>query len=397
MKFSTYQKRSTLASYIFGMLPLAFLGYACGGSDSSDANGLDDFTLAIDTVFVDSGDEFLLSPKLGMSYDFSHDGAEMVYYDFQTRTLEVISLKDMRLVSKKTQDGDGPNSLGFVNFLGAVSEGIYYTTATYQPFRFLNVGTGEVEKQIRSLEESFELENWEENLFFNPAVSFEKNGQVAWSFSGKRRSFMPSHLTRMDVQKEQLKAIPIEALAEYGAYSLSFSTESSSTARTPGFHVLPISGGVLIGNTIDADMWRYDVENDTLYKLPVPESRFQQSIQKKPPVTEVESMERFQELSKDLAQNWYLGDFIADAKVNKMYRLARRSVSKQLEEEDASKVEMEMALLVFDLESFRLLGEVEIGKVEDYASTGPFYEGAIHLPINRDDELGFVRIRVAKK
>ncbi|WP_162098431.1 DUF4221 family protein [Nitritalea halalkaliphila] len=369
-----YKKRNTLASLLPSLLPLAFLGYACGGSDSSSSSGgLSDFSLTIDTVFVDSGEEFLLSPKLGMSYDFSHDGSEMVYYDYQTRILEIISLKDMRLVSKKQQDGDGPNSLGFfVNFLGPVSDGLYYTTATYQPFRFLNPHTGEVEKQIRSFEESFEKIDWEEKLFFNPAVTFEKNGQVAWSISGKSGSFMPSYLTRMDLQKEELKAIPIEALADYAGFSLSFSTEGSSTARIPGFHILPIQEGVLIGNSIDADMLIYEVAKDTLRKLPVPESRFQMAIQQKPPVTEVESMERFQELSKDIAQNWYLGDFIADEKEKKLYRLARRSKSKQVEEEEAPKNEMEMVLLVFDLENLRLLGEVEIGKVEDYAAGGLF-------------------------
>ncbi|MCH7398552.1 DUF4221 domain-containing protein [Belliella sp. DSM 107340] len=357
-------------------------------SESSKSNQGASISLQIiqDTLLVDSGDEVVMAgANLWLSV-LSEDQGKLFNYDRKSSNLEVFDLDQLKLVEKVKFDNDGPNAVSaFVMSMKNWKNGNLFL----QGFDISGVYDTEGKLiQKYSLHPTDYIDKDSEGDFnFKGEFVFLNDTTV---LIGLIRMFenIP-HLAKLHLGKKKMDLIDFPYPERLEKYSIVMDGEMKIAYLGSVFmHV--IDEKVVFTSNCYNDCMVFDQNNGSFEHI-----EFQSSLtpnQKEGGQKQkVGSREEFSEQQKIISKQIDFGRWVWDSSNQKFYRLSYFTTS-DAEDQEANKTRV--FLTVFD-KDLKMLAETELDSYKKRPGTYFAKDGSVWIHENVDDDLGFVRLKIA--
>lgn len=374
-----------MSKYFFLFCFLLILG--CSSKENSNDSGKNPVKLSyeIDTVQIDSGDDFLFLKYGLQTSEVSKDKKTFYNVDEIGSKLEVIDLDKLVLKEKVPIEREGPNGIGpeHISNLKTLENGNF----AFFNIRQMTILNSEMEKVSRNFfyPETFENDTLPEKAEIIP---FRRNLNPEGSkFAGFYDYFWENEMlgiVLIDLRTSFLKLIPTDKLdyLKELIYTTTFESGSKSSYGETRY-IDFFENSLIISTSGKNEVLIYDILGDSLstksYK-----SNFTDDEKRGSYLSEKDS-----ELAlklKDLEV--YFGQLVFDEKNGIFWRYSRESKSNNPEFPDFTYV-----LTAFDKE----LNQIHEEKLDvDWthkASIKFIKDGMLYTYINLEDELGFLRLK----
>jgi hypothetical protein len=358
--------------------------FSCGEKPTDDSelgNVLENLTFTVDTVVVDSGEEFIdLRTGLGFS-DLSSDHSTLYLLDGVSQMIE-IDLDRLRLIKKNQFEKEGPNGIGAYpqgfqrlsdeNFLISSFQGNAIFSPTAEKIRDVKFSA----KNIDGLSQ-----DQEQAAFFGLLATEERTHFLSLPgnlFDGMR------NLLVADFSSVKGKLIDIPAMDIASEMRIVLKSTQSMMVAVERVELQDLHGRAVISSSATSDIYLYDYAADSLRLVSYSHTLVPSKKERKAR-TEVETVDEFQkEWAKHQEQIGFL-KFFWDEQRQQYYRFGSISIPKPSPDAEQKS---EVFLFAYDTD-FRLIGETKF----DELSTAPLYpffkDGKLWSYVNVDDELGF--------
>ena len=357
---------------------IALASCSSGKKSKEENNQPIEISYAIDTVMVDSQDEFLyLNWNLGIS---DVDAKSKLLYNLNPESLrlEVIDLDKLELKELVQLEKEGPNGVGggFVIGLDKPSSedlflldvsGIFQLAPDYSKIKKILFEGDELKEQGLPVDATLDID----------AVISDEGDLIASAYQeiGPKGKYLG--LALLDVTSEELRLHPtdfLQYLKELEIYMVQDGLTRVSHPET--FDMQFFNDKLLITTAARNEVWIYDLESDSLTNKTF-ESKITSNVKPGNYETITESMERFQEEVKKKSSEVLFNPLIHDAERKVFWRITKDGKM--------------TVLTVFD-ESLNMLGEKLLDGKFSGSNTSFFLNGAIYQFLNVEDELAFVRL-----
>ena len=341
-------------------------------------------TLEIDTVIVDTGDDFLyLNSGLFVS-DKSHDSKYLYNFDKIRHSLQIIDLENLVLEQNIPLELDGPNGIGseWISNLYSTTNDNLLLTDHYQ----VSIIDKEGKKSMGFLydKNDFEGNKLPEGLRIGFQKALSKDGNMLFTTYTDQKLGEPVYgIAWFDLENNHFGYKPLEVFKDLEKYrSTLYINDSPMRTVEAAIYLQPHNDSLIFSYSVKNEFHFYNLKTDSLTKK-IYKSKYtsDQAEGNYPKRTETE--QEFQEVlfahnNKDVT---YGQPFYDD--VNNVYW----RFSRELKETGYLTV-----LTAFD-PSFNQLQEELLPKEYMY-SNKPFARGGmIYTPLVMNEELSFVRLK----
>ena len=377
---------------VFGILGLILL-FSCQKNKSEINEVSDQISVSLDTILVDSGDEFLFlrdflsNSSLDASTNFLYNFNEI---DF---SLEKIDLDKLKLVDKIKFEKDGPNGLGTGRpkfTLAANGNFLIWDYSVFKEFDqngnlVRNLNLEEIAPDYLKGSENYPLYLFEDpkrpNRILVPVLNWENYSYF---------------LLDIDLEKDSFDKIPLPEMEKFKDYRVVITNDGieaggfgGSVYRTFG------DGKVLLNNNAFNEVHFFDFSNDSLLVIKWETQLLGAKRGYIPPKSVEGFNEEFTEIEKLTNQDISYKKILWD---NKNKRYLRFSEKKKIGEEkdkfgNYKQVGGEVFLSVFD-RKFDLIAEARILGVDQLPNTYFIKNGEVWFYENINDELAFVKMKI---
>ena len=366
--------------------------FACSEKDAaSDYDTSINFSYSLDTVMVDSGDEFIYLNWNLYTSDLSAD--EKYLYNFKTggnpTGLEVINLENLKLEKVIPMSLDGPNSIRspYISNVYLLPDGTFYLSDNYEMYYFDQEGNKlssfNYEKQ------EFEGERLPETqrIKFNEVLSKDGKTLVAL-YGGQKMGDAVEGLATFDLGNKRVSYTPLDFFQELEKYQSILYYEGvhpMSMALANIFLELK-NDTLLYSNSAQNTVFFYHLKTDSLssktFSSKYTTNEAPGNYQKR-----TDSEEEFREIMQAKDQEAFYGQLFFDAKNKVHWRF-----SKEMDQMKGDTIQYKTVLTAFD-SNFNQLHEELLPS--DFVLPDTYFarEGMIYTFLNIDDELAFVRIK----
>ena len=363
------------------LVPIFLLLVSCNGKEYESIeqeNILENLTISVDTVIIDSGKGLIdLSRDLG-SYDLSNDKNLLYKWDHTRNLLQLIDLNSQELVENLPFEPEGPNGVGTtVVELIALSDGNFAFNG-YNSFGVFDP-IGQKIKDL-SINDSIILSKQVESLEYNLILS--KDQMALFSLPGKWMEG-PRKLARINPTD---KTIKIWNLPEFNWIS---EVKAKDISDPGGYFYETLSlkesgPNLFIHSRAESSLYYYNLEKKELFfksfDIKLTPLRKDNSLQK-----EYDNADKFVSEVQKYFEGVNYGAPIWDGKRNLYFRFASYTHPK-LDNQEISK--KDIFLSVYD-QKLNLIGETIISSVTIQPEYPFFKDGKLWSYVNVNDELGF--------
>lgn len=372
--------------YAYMKIPILILSilcfFACSSEKSQEHLKSRDFSVKMDTVSVDAGDELIYVNWNLTSSGQSPDGKYL--YNFKRTSpiaLEVINLEQMKLEQIISLELEGQNGVGteFISTVHVTPKGNFIFSDGYQLSNFdsdLNKING-----IRFDREAFIQDKLEESqrLWFERALSEDGNKFVAF-YGGQNMGEPKEGLMVIDFNDSIARTIPLEPVKSWVKHQTIFTNNGQPmNAVFSPVNVLMKGDSVVFSIGAENKAYFLDLSTDSLSSKTF-HSQFTKSSTTVSLPLSVESEEEFREIAKAREKDVRYGKFLLDTKNQVYWRFTMESTEKPI-----------TVLTAFSLD-FEQLGEKLLDENFVLPSKAFVRDGVIHTFLNLEDEVNFVRI-----
>lgn len=374
-------------------LSICLLLFSCGGNKELKNETYSTISFTLDTVMVDSGDEFLyLRSGLFLS-STSLDEKYLYNYDRNENILEKIDLDNLILEKKIKFEKEGPNGNGSmisnfrINSDDDVMMWFYGLSSVFDQNAKLvrNLELEKIaEKELGSNSAYpimlFENPN-EENHVFGFYVKWEDNSYFLLDFDTKNKSY-----SKIDLPEyKNLLKYRVEILYNGnmgGSYGVGISPYTADNK-------------IILANNCVNDAYIYDFAQDSLYYKSWDTPLLGSKKTYTPPAQVEGGSKQLSEIIRKMGEDISYGEFHWDEQTKQYFRLSeKKRFSEELDEyEEFISTGAEVYLSIFDRD-FELVAETVVPELTKTPSKHFVKDGKIWLFENIDDELAFVRLSI---
>lgn len=356
--------------------------------DSSKDNKMDysEITFSMDTVMVDSKDELLfLQMNLRWS-TISPDETYFYNFNYNQHVLEVIDLDNLELQSIQPFEKEGPNGTGGrVGQIHSIGKDSLYFSSHFDHEIFSPEG-----KKLKS--------HTTKNIVFSGGGFGDDEAlpmPVMWSKETDRifglgrnwmepeTSFLKIDLTQKTFQRMELPAFDIMKEFHY-------TMEEPKVWFGPEYFTSIVGKKVILSTIVTHSVYTYDIPSGEL-ELQSLQPRLTEGEKKVRPPKQVSDRNENRPVDQMLKEQINFLHPIWDEKTRRFYRFSYEEIFPLQENENNLAKEARVYLTALD-KSFTILSEQLLPDLT-FIPTKAFAKGGnIWIPINLEDELGFVRI-----
>ncbi|WP_111609854.1 DUF4221 family protein [Algoriphagus yeomjeoni] len=373
-------------------LIIAGLLACCNTKDTSQSANTSnlDFTVEIDTVQVDPGEEhFIYLSNYLNTATLSSDKKTLYNFNARVPELEVIDLDELELTEVIKLENEGPAGIGAANSympMMDISDSGELFLNTWSYMVKLNPARDQVSKYW-FIADSLKGDPISELEKIYPEGFISKNGDFFYSSYGIQDNKTPkSGLAIVNLNTMELKKVPLDIFEKIEKYAIVFSPEENSKMSiTETVFFAPFEDKILVSTTAFNEIHILNLANGKTesksYHSELTDDFKEGNYEKK-----ANSQENLFELNKDKMKEVTFSKFHYDDQNGKFWRFSR-----DMDRMIGDSITYKNVLTIFD-KDLTQLHEQEV----DYSESGSltfFKDGSLYSYINLEDELGFVRIK----
>lgn len=372
---------------IFG-LSVIFLA-SCGGSDDKKSGNMyADFTISMDTVMVDSGNEILMAATNGYGHAINPGFDRLYFWDSKSSKIEVVDLDEFKIVEKIPVEKEGPDGVGqnayMIKYVGK-DQLIFIGWGESMAVTDLR---GKVLNKIK-MDEPWMIEGLEERASLS-LMEFSLDGKTVYSSIANFQK-LDSDIYELDLENETRRKIELPEYEKREKYRVSWKSDDgmAMSMTFPGLNMVNWQDKVLFYTTSLNSIYQYDSEKDSL-SIHQYENVLTASEKTGTYKNEVSSQEEMQKVSAQIREEVNFTKMLWDEKNEVFYRFASFALPKMGDEE----LRYRSFISILN-PSFELIGEKEITDLGIRVPNPQFVkDGKIHLYLNLDDELAYQRLSI---
>lgn len=377
--------KHALLAFIKKMKYLAILflmlGIAC--SPKGGIDGQLDYKM--DTVLVDSKGGIIMGATSLFLSDFDSKLTTLYHYSNKTAEVEVIDLENLSIKERIKLEKEGPGGVGEGVFRFYFLGDSLFVFNNYFGLNFLDT-SGKKTNGIKFTDFEFFKELQEEsdrflsnNTFLNLASKFI-SPVYSWGNDFK-------YLALVDLEKDQMEKIEIEELKVINDFNVTLKSGNSQRSIIKPVNLLKIDDLVYISNTVNNDIFTYNIQTEELKKLTIEADKLsagKSGTYKK----ETDDFDEFAEIIGRMDFEIEYQYLVRNPSNGNFYRF---SIQKIREKMDVIPAKFDIHLIAYD-KNFQLLSETKIPEMNDIPQVYFWKDDSIWLHENIDDELAFVRL-----
>jgi len=345
--------------------------FSCSKPESETHEGFD---IAIDTVFVDTGDDFIFLQG-GLSHlDLTNDQKQLLNFSPRNE-LEVIDLDSLTLVQKIAMDREGP--------LGA---GQPYAIEIDPTGRLILYGFNEVRvfspdidlmKQFRLSEDALSGLAPEMLAIFNPKLA---DGEFLYAIYENQEQ-VPQGLAIVFLEDMIVKKIPLDLASRIEPFTYSLIVHGNvSTKGYDPINLEMVDNNLIISTGYANEAFVLDLETE---EVTIMNFHSELTLDKKliPTKTAAETINEMQDFRREGQKSVSFGRFYFDKTQRRVWRF-----SEDLDREIGDSLVFKSVLTIFD-DDLNQLAE-SVVPIDPFLNKF-FKDGKLWSYVNVDDELGF--------
>jgi len=343
-------------------------------------------TYSLDTVMVDAKEEFLfLQLELRWS-DISSDGKYFYNFNINQHALEVIDLDKMELerivpFEKEGPDGTGAR-IGQIHSIG--KDSLYFSSDFTHEIFDLN-GKKSMSHNTKNI--TFTEDKFGDNEFLPMPVMYSKHPDRIF---GLGRNWMEPETSFISIDFSQQAFKRIELPAFDVMKDFHYSMEQPQVWFGPQYFTSLVGEKVIFSIAVAHPVYSYDISTGKLDLHQVPPHLTAAAKSIKPP-KQVSGREENRKVDRMLKEQINFLHPFWDVKNKVFYRFSYEEIFPEQMEEQNLERNAKVYLTRYD-ENFSILSEQQISNLPFIPRRAFTREGNIWIPINLDDELGFVRL-----
>lgn len=361
--------------------------FSCSGKqEKTSLNILENLTFTVDTVVVDSGEDFFsIGYGLG-TVTLNKDKSKLLFFENEPLNLVEVDLNNLKLVRKILFQREGPNGVGpnWVRFqLGPVGELFIQGYKMQGIFNY----SGELIESLKVVPEGIdsELANNFQELYASAVFDFEKNRIYSKPSS---ETLQKNELFIIDPLTKNVRIEPIPEMKAVKEFVGTFVIESDKGSLINFFWVdsdmYVDNGQLLITAGSMSGIYRLDLKTDSLEFIAIQQKAFPNrmtfDVNNSPAdeATFIQDQRKIFEHLNYMEPRW-------DESRAMFLRLGRKTF---LGEKRGDPFTYEVFLFAYDTD-FNVLGETKIDGLDEVPSSYFWKDGKLYSFVNVDDELGF--------
>ena len=339
-------------------------------------NILENFSYSVDTVLVDTGDDFI-----NFAWPFisspSPNGHYFYVLDLKNEKLQKIDLDLLKLTDTFTIYKDGPNSPGAILGVTAHHDDQFFFSQLHR-LSLINKEGDKTRSWI--LEGDKIVEGY-------PADPGSVSNRIILDKNFSRLYSLPLNYETRDTYFAVLDSagakIMLEELTEFQKAN-KFRIQSDSEGKGEFLHLQQFNDLVLISCSVGNGTYIYNPNLDSLFYREFPHEIV--PLEKTGEVkNKVGGRAEFEEELKNLSQKINYWSFLWDEKSQRYFRYASRAIRF---DEDGWAKEFEVFLMAYS-KDLELIGETQFHGLTKVPYGLFFKDGKLYSYVNIDDELGF--------
>lgn len=347
------------------LLPIIF---SCG--ESSDEK-LESFEVSIDTLFVDSGEDFIFH-QIGLSHSDLTKDQKLLFNFTPKNEIEVIDLDSLKLVRRIIMEREGPLGTGqpyaiqFDNTGGLVLYG-------FNEVRFFNPDLSAMNRYLLNPESLSGLDP-ELIAVFNPKATDREFLYAIY----ENYEQVPQGLAAISLKDMTVRKIPLDLANKIQPYT--YSLNSGGRGFEP-INLLLVGNQLIISTAYENEAIVLNLETGEL-TVKTFQAELTQDKKPIPLKTDAETINEMQELRREAEKSVRFGAFYFDNAQERFFRFSR-----DLAKEIGDSLVFSNVLTVFD-KDLNQLAETVV-QVDPFSKKF-FKDGKLWSYVNVGDELGFV-------
>ncbi|SFT76512.1 protein of unknown function [Algoriphagus locisalis] len=345
-------------------------------SETESTNILENLTFSIDTLMVDTGDDFINFAPI-FSTSSSPDGHYFYLIDKDLK-LQKIDLDAMKIISSFSFEKDGPNRLVHSINFQAIGDGYFYFPLS-PPYPQIFDANGNKIKRFKmdldKIVEGYPIDG--RSLIIRIIPDPKRGGLYSMPMNNEYNTHFLAVIDSLGGRTNLLE------LSEFKKAN-KFEIRGKGLKSMEQVSIQYFNDLVLISCTVGNAIYVYDLRLDSLSYREFPHELV--PLEKTGEVKSfVGSKSEFDEEIKKRATKISYRNFIWDEKSQRYFRFASRALSVPIEGE---KAEMEIFLCAYS-KDLKLIGETRLEGLSNVPRMPFFKDGKLYSDVNVEDELGF--------
>ncbi len=374
--------------HLFSVLLIGGLASCSAEKDPTPRQSLD-FSVELDTVKIDAGDELIY---VGWNLTSSGESLDGKYlYNFRTGSnspaLELINLESAKLERVIQMTLDGPNGLRspFVMRVYVQEDGTFFLSDNYELYHFNQNGTKLF--TLNYAKHEFEGEKLPDELRITLNETLSKDGKTLLSLYGDQPlEKSPFGLAVFDLEKGIFSYQPLDVFEELDPYRVNIYRDGSPAGSKFASIRLFLKGDSLVfSNSVKNEVGFYGLKTDSLSKKSYSSKYTSQQAKPNYP-NRIETEQQYDELLKQTDREVNYGRLFFDGQNDVYWRF-----TKEMDRVIGDSVVHKTVLTAFD-PYFNQLAEKLLPA--DFVLPSKYFvrKGMIYTYLNIEDEVAFVRI-----
>ena len=369
---------------------------ACTSQEEKKQTVSDQISVSLDTVIIDSGDEFLyLQDQLYYS-GVSNDNSYLINFNRKDNIAEKIDLDELRLLEKVKFEKEGPN--GVLKVVGYVS---HFSLLSDENILFWDYFLYRIFDQNGQLVRDLELDKIAPEFlgtdeYYAAAIFQVENNLdriIAFIFHWESGSRL---ILDIDLKNQTFEKIALPELEKLKDFNVNLLYEGAPAGTYgPSANAISVNGKIIISNTAFNEVLIYDLAIDSLYTKSWNTHLLADKKSYVPPKEVERTSGQLKEIYRRNEEDLNYKSFFWDKKNERFFRFSERMhFGEELNGyEDYISKGADIFLSVFD-KDFNLIAEAEISELDKLPSTYFTKDGNIWMYENINDELAFVIVKI---
>lgn len=376
---------------LFIILTLCSFLISCSEkTDSDKSTSQANISYELDTIMVNSGEEFISLNWSLTSSDMTQD--EKYLYNFKTGAnptgLEIIDLESKNLEKVIPMSLDGPNGIRhpYISSVYVLPDKTYYLSNSYDFYHFDLEGNKL--STLTFANHEFEGEKIPENTRIDLNQYLSEDGKTLVTFyADQKLENAPMGFTVFDLENQTFYYKPLPILEELEKYRIRFYfNDQPAGGMFSSFHLFTKNDSLIFSNGGVNQLYFYDLKTDSLTHKSYSSEFTSYEITSTFP-SRVDSEEKYKELLKEAEKEVRYGPLYFDDNNDLYWRF-----TKELDRMKGDTAVFKTVLTAFDPD-FEQKGELLLQ--DDFVLPYKVFvrDGMIYTFLNIDDELAFVRLK----
>jgi hypothetical protein len=356
----------------------AFVLFSCGGNSSEQSksdNILENLTVTIDTVMIDSKGKLFDLGRGPHSSSVSEDGQYLYLFNSRTHQIQQINLEKLEWEKDFDFEVEGPDGISdMVLNTKTMDDGTFLITSFNNLGIFSDDGTKLKDLSISSLPLKTDLQELDYSLILS------KDQKSLFSLPGVR-FFGPRTFAKINLETYEINNFPIPEMD--WIFELKVGTASYPVFQEY-MYLQEVNHQIMTLSPSTSSFYRYNLETDSL--------AYHSFVHALSPVandakvkTIVETDQEYKEEMRKFIMGMYFGPLIWHEHKKVYIRFGRKSNEV---DESWQIISSQVFMYAYDRD-FNLIGEAELPEKSEFPRDFFLKDGKLWSYVNVEDELGF--------